>query len=102
MSLTFPSQRMWKEAGMGGKGTSPRGRAEVLISFTWLTQSQWQADGCTLNATFFFFFFFFSSRQSVSFGQAESMHFCFFSSSACGSGVETYKGKNLDLNVICI
>ena len=62
MSLTFPSQRMWKEAGMGGKGTSPRGRAEVLISFTWLTQSQWQADGCTLNATFFFFFFFFTYK----------------------------------------
>lgn len=90
---------MWKEAGMGGKGTSPGGRAEVLISFTWLTQSQWQADGCTLNTTFFFFW---PSRQSVSFGQAESMHFRFFSSSECVSGEETYKGKNLDLNVIRI
>lgn len=55
MSLISPSQRMWKEAGMRGKGMSPGGRAEVLISFSWLTQSQWRADGCTFNTTFFFF-----------------------------------------------
>lgn len=83
---------------MRGKGRSPGGRAEVLISFSWLSQSQCQADGCTLNTTFFFFFV----QQAVSFGQAKSMHFYFFSSSQCGSGEETYKGKNLDLNVICI
>lgn len=97
MSLISPSQRMWKEAGMRGKGMSPGGRAEVLISFSWLTQSQWRADGCTFNTTFFF-----SVQQAVSFGQAESMQFWFFFSSECGSGEETYKGKNLDLNVICI
>lgn len=55
MSLTSPSQRMWRETGKRGKGRSPGGRAEVLISFSWLTQSQWQADGCTLNTSFFFF-----------------------------------------------
>ena len=75
MSLTFPSQRMWKEAGMGEKGTSPRGRAEVLISFTWLTQSQWQADGCTLNATFFFFF---PAGSQYLLGRQKACTFVFF------------------------
>lgn len=91
---------MWKEAGMGGKGTSPGGRAEVLISFTWLTQSQWQADGCTLNTTFFFFFG--PAGSQCLLGRQKACTFVFFSSSECVSGEETYKGKNLDLNVIRI
>lgn len=99
MSLASPSQRMWKEADMRGKGMSPGGRAEVLISFSWLTQSQWRADGCTFNTTFFFFFL--SSRQYL-LDRQKACSFVFFFPSECGSGEETYKGKNLDLNVICI
>ena len=75
MSLISPSQRMWKEAGMRGKGMSPGGRAEVLISFSWLTQSQWRADGCTFNTTFFFFL---SSRQYL-LDRQKACSFGFFS-----------------------